>query len=698
MICTIGFTQNYDGMTSLSFEDAMEYLEKFEELEFDLETTGVDPREDDILLYQLGADGHAFVFNALTVPITAIKDFLQRKTFYTQNGKFEATFCLRLGIVLKPCRDTFLREAVSTNGKQFVRSAVGYEPYKRNLEALGKRYLQIEMDKTFQTRFSVDTYARQDFIQYAAEDVLHMEKIYEKQKRLYSPLGIEKCVSLEENFQVALAYVEHCGIFLDRKKWAKKVAEDEEAKRNARAALDKWVIDNNVTPFISAQIGLFSEKTCTVNWSSPTRDVPAFFKYLGFDITTTVKGEEKESVAEKVIQSIDHPIIPLYLEYKKQEKLVSTYGGNWFGYISKKTGRVHTVFTQIKNTGRVSSGRKGRKNQYITKRGQRVLIKKGTPQYPNLQNIPNNSRTRHCFVPAPGNILVVADYSSQEKAVTAQIADEKNLQRFFNEGKSDIHSFTASLITGYSYEDFVSAKKKHGELTDYERELLKARQDGKSAGFAIDYLGGAETIADSQNIPVAQAQEIYDAYLDAFPGLKPFWEECEAKFHKQGFVRISELTGRIFYEQDLSRWKQMEGDFTQDFWERYRELKEDFGDYGAEMQSYDIFLQMKAKVSWWYRTKGDFAKHSVNYRIQGTAADITKCAVVLFYRWILRNNYLNIVLIPNIVHDEILAECPIHMAEEVSRVLKDCMEKAGGYVCKKIKLKAQPVITDKWDH
>ena len=126
-----------------------------------------------------------------------------------------------------------------------------------------------------------------------------------------------------------------------------------------------------------------------------SKQVIPFMQSLGVDtqIKDKQSGLMKNSVDKKVLvpQKNKHDIIKTYIEYTEHQKVVSTYGENWFEYINSSTKRVHSNYTQIMNTGRLSSGQKGNK-------------KKGFAQMPNMQNIPSDTRTRSCFEAEAGNI------------------------------------------------------------------------------------------------------------------------------------------------------------------------------------------------------------------------------------------------------------------------------------------------------
>ena len=81
-----------------------------------------------------------------------------------------------------------------------------------------------------------------------------------------------------------------------------------------------------------------------------------------------------------------------------------------------------------------------------------------------------------------------------------------------------------------------------------------------------------------------------------------------------------------------------------------------------------------------------------------TSADITKYACILFFKVILEKAWWLKVKIVNLIHDEILVECPEDIAEEVKNILVQCMEDAGKPFCKIVPLKAEAKIGNYWVH
>lgn len=174
---------------------------------------------------------------------------------------------------------------------------------------------------------------------------------------------------------------------------------------------------------------------CKINWSSP-KQVIELFESLGFNLWTIDKEtkEPKKSVEASIIKPQQHisSIAKLYLTYKGWEKVCSTYGQNFIDCINPKSGRIHTQFSQLMDTGRLSCG--GGKDKDTGK----SLV--------NLQNLPNDAETRSCFVSEPGNLWISADYKGQESVLIANVSNDKAMIAEFLEGSGDMHSLVAKAI------------------------------------------------------------------------------------------------------------------------------------------------------------------------------------------------------------------------------------------------------------
>ncbi len=99
------------------------------------------------------------------------------------------------------------------------------------------------------------------------------------------------------------------------------------------------------------------------------------------------------------------------LQYREVEKLRGTYGTGLIAEVAPD-GRIHATFNQtVARTGRLSSDQ------------------------PNLHNIPvrreEGRQFRRVFIPAPGSVLLVADYNQIELRCIAHLAADPGLIEAF---------------------------------------------------------------------------------------------------------------------------------------------------------------------------------------------------------------------------------------------------------------------------
>lgn len=194
-----------------------------------------------------------------------------------------------------------------------------------------------------------------------------------------------------------------------------------------------------------------------------------------------------------------HPVVDSILQYRKLEKMRSTYLDP-LPRLVDANGRLHTTFNQKATaTGRLSSSN------------------------PNLQNIPVRGplgkRMRACFIAGPGNALVSADYSQVELRVLAHMSQDAVLLEAFRHG-ADIHARTAALIYDCAPEA-VSPDQ---------------RRNAKTINFGLIYGMGAQKLAQELKISLAEAKDFIARYFEHLTGLKAFYEAVEAAARRQGFV------------------------------------------------------------------------------------------------------------------------------------------------------------------
>ncbi|HEY4863412.1 MAG TPA: DNA polymerase I, partial [Xanthobacteraceae bacterium] len=142
---------------------------------------------------------------------------------------------------------------------------------------------------------------------------------------------------------------------------------------------------------------------------------------------------------------------------------------------------------------------------------------------PNLQNIPirteEGRKIRRAFVAEKGMKLVSADYSQIELRLLAEIADIPQLKKAFSE-ELDIHAMTASEMFGVPIK---------GMPPDVRRRA-------KAINFGIIYGISAFGLANQLGIPREEAGAYIKKYFERFPGIREYMEETKAFCKKHGYV------------------------------------------------------------------------------------------------------------------------------------------------------------------
>lgn len=658
--------KNDDSYTFGTFQQTVDYLTSLQEICLDAETYGFDPHTKKMVSLQVGDYDNQFVIDCKTVDIKPLKTILESRLVIGQNLKFDAKFLFNEGIILNKIYDTFVAEKVLT---------CGYDYIPAGLDALAERYAGIIMDKSIRGEIGKEGLSPR-VIRYGADDIKCLPIIKKKQLEKAKTEDLIAVINLENRFTPCLAYIEWCGFKLDAAAWKTKMDEDFKHLAECEAKLNEWVLKNEMHTYIDQQLDMFTPQGCTINWSSP-KQVIEIFEELGIKCEVYEKGKVKKSVEASVIAKYaeDNELIKLYLEYKKADKVVSTYGENFLAHINPVTGRVHTNFKQVLNTGRISSG--GRDSDRKVN-----LI--------NFQNIPADAKTRACFVAEPGNTLIICDYSGQEQIILANKSLDENLLKFYDEGLADMHAFVASKM----YPELEGLP-----LEEIKTKHKKKRQAAKAGGFAISYGGTGKTIAENLNIPEEEGNKIYDSYFVAFPGLKEYFNEAKQQGLRDGYILISEVTKRKSYIPFYEKYIALDGTMTREFWTKYRKMKgesERAKQRGEMYENYEEFKEMRKRVREYFGYKGDIERKSLNFPIQGAAAEIMKIACVYIYDWILKNNYWGIIKLCNTIHDELVPECPTELAEAVAPVVKAYMEKAGTFYCKRVPLTVDPEVNNYW--
>ena len=520
----------YSEFQTATIEECYDYLKNETLISIDIETTykyggkfpgeGLEPHLTDIVMLQIGVKKRQYVIDYRCTDISPLLPLLSNPnvTFVGQNIKFEYKHLFHnTGVRLEALYDTMVVEQILFNGLNV----------KTSLEALNLKYLNIQVDKS--TRLGFLTIGDRPFtleeIRYGAEDILYPLFIRDKQLLDIETKQIQNCVNLEMLFIPVLGDIEYKGMHFNKDKWRETYNENLEKSQELRDVLNKYVVRRHKNSyFVKQQLELFDgDITCNINWGSPLQ-VVGFFKHLKIcpqavskttkKLTYTVNANVLRAslnTTNKDIPPYKRKLIETYLEYKEIKQSCTTFGIDFFKHVNPVTGRLHSNYRQILNTGRISSSA------------------------PNLQNIPSDPRFRCAFDAPLHHKIVNADYSGQEQIILVNKSQDRDLIYFYEQNLGDMHSYIATKI----FPELGSLS-----LDEVKSNHKDKRQIAKAAGFAINYGGNGHTIAKNLGISSEQGDKVYNAYFKAFPGLKNYFKRVQQETLSNGYILIDPITNR----------------------------------------------------------------------------------------------------------------------------------------------------------
>lgn len=235
---------------------------------------------------------------------------------------------------------------------------------------------------------------------------------------------------------------------------------------------------------------------------------------------------------------------------------------------------------------------------------------------PNLQNIPIRSeignRIRAAFVPQDKEHYVIfsADYSQIELRLLAHVTEDETLVAAFRNNE-DIHAQTASKVFGVPLEDVTK----------------EMRRKAKAVNFGIIYGQTSYGLSESLGITPSEAKDIITRYFETYPKIKKYMDKTIHQAHSLGYVET--LYGRK------------------------RHLKDDLN---SRIKSIKEFAERAA----------------INAPLQGTAADLIKIAMIKLYEKLKNSSYKSKIILQ--VHDELVLEVHKDEINEITALVKECME------------------------
>ena len=501
----------------------------------------------------------------------------------------------------------------------------------KGLKALVKKHLDVTME-TYEDVVSkapkkrgVDrdySFARvplKDALSYAADDAFYTLKLY----NLFLPqLAAEKLLEayerIERPFNRVLRHIEGTGVAIDTEYL-------DHADRRLPSIAEE----------VEAEI--YEEAGEVFNIGSPQQLGKVLFEKLKISssVPKTAKGNFATDKKTLSLYATKHKIVDNILRRKKIQKTHSTFVAGLKEFV-ENDNKVHPSFNGCGTvTGRLSCSK------------------------PNLQQIEGDEveeiKVRNFFVPSPGYVFCVGDYSQVELRVMAHLAKDDAMINAFISGR-DFHEETARAVFRVPAGEEVSHRQRFG---------------AKAVNFGTGYGRGPASIAEQTGSAVmcahwpkfdqvnrkwqqGQGERCHDCakcfiedWYDAFPGVRRLKEKTLEDARRRGFVRT--LSGRKRRLPDIR---------SQDYMARG----------GAERQAF-------------------------NTRIQGSAADIIKLAMIALEPALEDLGARMCIQI----HDELVVEAPKERAEEVVETMKYVMENPlNGKNPLVLPLVTEPKIVSKW--
>ncbi len=229
---------------------------------------------------------------------------------------------------------------------------------------------------------------------------------------------------------------------------------------------------------------------------------------------------------------------------------------------------------------------------------------------PNLQNIPVRTelgrKIRTAFKAGKGKTFISADYSQFELRIAAALSGDDSMILAFNQD-ADIHTLTAASIYDLNA----------SEVTKQQRYSAKA------VNFGIMYGQGPHGLSEGTGMSMKEAKEFIAKYFEIRPKLKEYIDELRRQANEDGFVET--ILGRRRPTPDA--------------------------------QSSNFAVKAAAE------------RAAINMPIQGSAADLTKMAMIEVEK-VMPKGAAQILQI----HDSVMVEIDEDKAEKFGKEMKRIME------------------------
>ena len=326
-------------------------------------------------------------------------------------------------------------------------------------------------------------------------------------------------------------------------------------------------------------------------------------------------------------------------EAREYDKAANTFVDGLLGFVYK--GRIHADINQIRSdSGGTVTGRFSMSN-------------------PNLQQIPAKGeigkKMREVFLPEPGHTWGSFDYSQQEPrivvhyALTHNCAGTNKLKEQFDDDKADFHQIVADMAK-------------------------ISRKQAKTINLGLFYGMGKNKLRAELGLEKEGAKKLFDEYHKKVPFVKEISEK---------FMEFSEDEKLIYTLEDrfcrFDRYESTDKKWIENKWQEWDTSKREYvpvkllteAEARAETakkynksqeKKFENLNKEEQDVEFSQYFVPAFTYKALNRMVQGSAADMTKKAMVLLYEK---------GIIPHIqIHDELCVSVKNNLGDTIKEVME----------------------------
>jgi DNA polymerase I-like protein with 3'-5' exonuclease and polymerase domains len=306
-------------------------------------------------------------------------------------------------------------------------------------------------------------------IKYAAMDVIVLMELYKKLSDYIDKLKLRKVYDLYRKAQLVISEMELNGITVDEKQHRINVIRWREELKDAA---DEVLNLTGLKQITDAKVAKWLEDS---------------LPHETLSIWPCTESGERLSTSADTFSDFDYlEIVKPFSRYKKLQKLTTSFGMNLLSKVNPATGKIHCSY-------RVAGARTGRLSC----------------SEPNLTQMPRSKEIRSIFVPSPGYVMVVADYSAVEIRYIAELSQDERMLRAFEQGL-DIYKYTVANILHKSIE----------QVTKEERQIGKSLALGLSYGLSYKKFSKHAKKGYGVEVTEEESKDLISGYRNLYSGLR----------------------------------------------------------------------------------------------------------------------------------------------------------------------------------